>query len=515
MVVLPTFIKQYKSDLIGFLLLLIIFAPLYLLSLYTIPFQINTDEITIMIAEKNILSQGIKELFSLSSYFNFPAAIFLVFGFLGNILGGITLEHMRLLHALSGLLIIFLSYILFRLLFKSSLLSFFASMVLGANHSLLGISRMAMRDNSALLIELASLILLFLSFKYRSLLLGFLGGIFAGIGFYVYHPARIAIIIWTFFLLYYLIRFKRKWMVLVLFTSILGFLLTAFPIILAEVTANNSYAREQLLIFKEGRKLQMEWFHAKDELEGIKINVINGLTTLNRPLSDSGWIYYNLGHGFLDPLTGFLIWLGVFSILTSIFKRKDVKPEEFFVLVGFFIIFFSLVFFITKAPDYTRLLIILPFISYLAIKGLGFTRKPLLILIVTVILFWNMKIFNDFVQVGFKYGNDVGGTARYVEARKDFLNYNFYLAADKIYPYYGWGEQGQWENWIGFFASDNQKVMVLSPFDFMNNLSKPPFSVFMSKSLWLSSKSIFISRYPNYQIHNIKPDGSLIAIEVN
>ena len=42
-----------------------------------------------------------------------------------------------------------------------------------------------------------------------------------------------------------------------------------------------------------------------------EINAKNGLGAFNNTVVDHGWIYQNNGHGFVDPLTGILLWLGV------------------------------------------------------------------------------------------------------------------------------------------------------------------------------------------------------------
>jgi len=177
--------------------LLFIFAPIYLFSIYTVPFQINSDEIAIMITMKKLTEPKLPDLFALSHYFHFPALIFIILGWIGKLFGGINLFNMRLVHALSGLSIIALSFIFFRI-FSSYFWAATGAFIIGINHSLIAISRMAMRDNSALLIEIISLILLFGGLLYRSQSLSFIGGIATGLTFYVYYSARIVIISPTF-----------------------------------------------------------------------------------------------------------------------------------------------------------------------------------------------------------------------------------------------------------------------------------------------------------------------------
>jgi hypothetical protein len=120
--------------------LLLGFAPLYLLRLDTVPVQVNSDEAAIMTFAKQSASAHHVDLFGLSTYFGHPIALFVLWGKLGNLLGGIDLGHMRLLHALTGLLTIALSYAFFRQLLTLPW-ALLASALLGVNHAFLMISR--------------------------------------------------------------------------------------------------------------------------------------------------------------------------------------------------------------------------------------------------------------------------------------------------------------------------------------------------------------------------------------
>ena len=89
-------------------------SPLYLLRLETWPVQVSSDEVAIMSYAKQYAATPHVDLFGLSTYFGDPAGQLVVWGKLGNLSGGITLEHMRLLHALAGLLIVAAAYAFFR-----------------------------------------------------------------------------------------------------------------------------------------------------------------------------------------------------------------------------------------------------------------------------------------------------------------------------------------------------------------------------------------------------------------
>ena len=519
---------KFKKDILCILILAVIFVPLYTLFLYEIPYQVNTDEVTLMIVEKISSQKNPLELFGLAShYFHHPEFIYIIFGWLGNLIGGVNLYNIRLIHAFFGLLIIALSYIFFRLSLRS-MAAFCASFILGSNHALIAISRMAMRENSVLLIEVVSLGVLFYGLLKRKLVIIFLGGLITGLSFYVYFPSRVTIGIWLVFLLSWLF-FNRnvKRFLLYGLVSVMGFLIIILPLIIKTFNLpfdRTHYQREQLLIFPEGRQTQKDWIGAKSIQEGIVINIRNNLTVFNNKISDYSYIYPNPGHGFFDPFSGILIWIGILMAIFSLFRNRIKNASDYFNLAGIFLLLFVFGFITNKAPNYTRLLVILPFAAYFVVRGVtgiiellkakNIIKYSILIGILSLIIIWNLTIFYDFVQKGFTEGNDVGGTARYVEARNNIHSYKFYLAADNNYPYYGWGGEGQWKDWIGFFAKDDQIVEILPTSGFINTLSERPFTIFMSRPLWITSKSEFVLKYTKLQIHNIKPDGSLVAIEV-
>lgn len=521
--------SKYKLDLFIILILGIIFTPLYLLFLDSIPFQINTDEITIMMWAKELANQANPDLFGLGGYAALPSFIFIIIGKIAQALGGINLANIRLIHASFGLLIVILSYLFFRMAWPPFLAGM-GAIILGVNHALVAISRMAMRENSGLLLEIMALGLLYYGFKTKQLIYLLLGSLITGLTFYVYFPSRMTIIIWILNLVGCVVFLKgwdRKFLLKTALISAVGFLIVASPIIVATIRVSPAelrYQREQLLIFAEGRKMQKAWIGAISEAEGLRQNIINGLTIFNNTKSDYSYIYPNPNHGFVDPLTGILVWLGVVIVIGQAILRSRINSFDLLNLTGLVVLLFTFSFITNKAPNYTRLLVILPFVVYFVVRGISgalelfqatnLVKNSVLVGVTSLILIWNLTIFSDFIQKGLKEGNDVGGTARYVEIRKHISGYKFYLSADKTDPYYSWGDEWQWRGWIGFFAGDHQEMQVLSPDDFIVKLDQPPFTVFMSKLLWIQSKAEFMARYPNFQIHHIKPDGSLVAIEV-
>src|SRR3989344_6416793 len=252
------------EDLLIIVILFLVFSPLYLAFIYNIPFQVNSDEIVIMDVAKRLTENIQTDIFGMSGHFDFPAFSFILYGALAKAIGGIDLLHMRIIHASFGILIAIISFLFFRIFFEK-FYAFGAAALLASNHALLGISRMAMRDNSALLAELLALSLLLYGLKNKNYLTEFFGGIFLGLTLYVYAPGRLAILVWALFIILIFLFSKkesRQEIVKLSAVALLGFLIMALPsFIVASKTSDGyfSYTKKQILIFPEGQKLEESW----------------------------------------------------------------------------------------------------------------------------------------------------------------------------------------------------------------------------------------------------------------
>ena len=531
-------VADLTQELIPLGVLFAIFAPLYLLFLYHLPQQVNTDEISLMIFERLNLTRPIN-LLGVSSYFSFPSLPFILFSRLGLLLGGINLSNMRLVHAGFGLLIIVLGYALFRLhMARGQALG--AAVVLGANHALLGISRLAQWDNLSLLAELAALIVLVAALRRGSLFIAVLGGFVAGLSFYVYLPGRITIVIWLLYLaVCWLLRRGAPGKRLILrvgVASVISFLMVATPITvgqLKDTRPGHDYYQKQLLIFPAGRVYQKEWFRAETIAEGIWINVTHGLTVFNNQEHDRGFIYENRGHGFLDPLTGVVLWVGVFYAIRELLRKDRAQDGHVLALTGFGTLWLTYTFVTIQTPNYTRMLVVLPFVAYLAAEGLRRVAAiPLLPRIalpeslgwirgyewfavgVLVIAAWNVVIYSDYLEFGFKQGNVVGASGRLVARRSTDENHHFYLFADETLPYYSWGGPEQWREWAGTFAQKGQVLRVAIGEECMDTEFAAPFTAFMSLQVWEMCRPHLLTEFPTLQVENMRPDGTRLAVEV-
>ena len=435
--------RPARGDLLAAAGLVAAFAPLYLARVYRWPVQVSSDEVSVMTSAERWAGVDGVDPFGVSDYLGHPAALFVAFGKIGELLGGIDLEHMRLLHGAIGLAVIATSYLLFAQLLPRRW-AIAAAGVVGVSHSLLMLSRMALRENTSVLMEVVALALLVRGCRHDHRLSSFLGGVVAGLGFYVYYPARFTILIWGVFMVALAVLGTRTVSLRRLgraaTATAIGFVLAATPILVAEHRAppeQVSLQRYALMIYPEARKLQQDWVFADSEWAGIRTNFEYGLGAFNNRVVDHSWLYVNDGHGFVDPVTGVLLWIGVLlTLVAAVRKRGD--PWLLLPLVGFVVLWLVYALLVNKAPNYTRLLVTLPFVALLAtvairnLAGLGATiagrlrvRRPaaaaaaLAAALLLLVGAANLSIARDFIEAGRERGDFIGSTGRYIASHRD------------------------------------------------------------------------------------------------
>jgi hypothetical protein len=519
-------------DLVAPALLVLAFAPLYLIALYRWPVQVSSDEVAVMSVSTNYADTTGGDIFGPSDYLGRPTLLFIFWGNLGQLIGGIDLFHMRLIHALFGLLVVAAAYALFRQLLPRRW-AVFAAFVLGASHSFFMISRLAMRENTAVLVEVVAFALLLWGLRRDHALATFAGGFVAGLGFYVYFPGRATFPLWLAFLVGAAVFLRDRFPVMRLLrlggVATIGFVLMAGPIFIAERQApseDTAAQRESFLIYPEGRRVQRDWVFASSTAEGIRTNVKWGLGTFNNTVVDHSWIYENHGHGFVDPLTGILLWIGAGLAVVALVRRRA-GPGALLALGSFVILWLSFAFIVNKAPNYTRLLITLPFVAYLvtlAVRAIGErvqTRFGLrhgaaavAVGAATLLVAWNLSIGWDFVQKGRQNGDDIGSTGRFIASVRDRPGQSFYLAANETIPYYKWGTAGIWTERMRLFARRGQTINVVQPLLLPDFRATPPFSVFMRSDVWINAADELTDRYPQVRVKKVVPDGTLVVADV-
>jgi hypothetical protein len=364
----------------------------------------------------------------------------------------------------------------------------------------------------------------------------------AGLGFYVYYPARFTIALWAAVLVGLALVAPRvlpvRRVARLGAVAATGFVLVASPIVMAEQKApadKVALQRNALLIFPEARETQQGWVFAPTVSEGIRKNIVWGLTTFNNAVVDHSWIYPNYSHGFVDPFTGALLWIGVAVVILALARRRD-DPWPLVFLVGFALLFLSFALLVNKAPNYTRLLVTLPFVAFLVTAGVRFlagaagglaTRwRPayakgaaaaVSLGALALIVGANLWIAWDFVQVGRERGDYIGDTGRYIESNRDVRGKMFYIATvdAEPYRYYEWGNPTIWKERLGIFVHDPSRVgEVISPNTLSDFAGRPPFAVFMRRELWSEAGADLIARYPQGHVRDVVPDGSRVVLEV-
>jgi dolichyl-phosphate-mannose-protein mannosyltransferase len=525
-----------RNDLLVAVGLVGVFAPLYLAALYRWPVQVSSDEEQIVTAARNAAhGQGLDPL-GLSTYLNRPALLLIGWGKLGELLGGYDLFHMRLLHALGGLLTLAAAYALFRQLLPRWW-AVFASCVLGVSHSFLIISRLAMRENTAVLAELVALALLFWGLRRNHPLATFLGGVAAGLGFYVYYPARATMAIWIVFLVALGAIGRQRFPVRRILASgaiaIAGFVLVATPIVIAEshiprpgVPSDYDPQHSTYLIYHEAREREQQWVGASSIADGVKTNIRWGLGAFNNRVTDNGNIYVNPGHGFVDPLTGILLWLGIGLVVFRL-ARRELDDGELLAAVGFVSLWLASAFLVNKAPNYTRLLVTLPFAAYLVtvavrwLAGRWRSLRPGAVLVtggfLAALVVWNLAIAWDYVDLGRRSGDPIGSTGRYVAAHDHIPGQKFFMATTENgdFDYYYYLAASAGVSRMQLFAEDDTKVRgVVEPDQLPSFTESPPFAIFVRRDAWERFAAPLAERYPRGRIRNVTPRGDLVVFEV-
>jgi len=163
--------------------------------------------------------------------------------------------------------------------------AFGAAVMVGVNHSLWMLSRIALWDNSALLFELIALAFLIQGLRTRSPLIAFIGGVAAGFGFYLYLPARVTVILWVLMLACLGLISRRKIevrrLLLLTASSVAGCTLVAIPLFNTNIRPRDTYSTAyRLMISPEG--LEHHRLHASVTLNDEQLSTFDGYLLILR-----------------------------------------------------------------------------------------------------------------------------------------------------------------------------------------------------------------------------------------
>ena len=180
--------------------------------------------------------------------------------------------------------------------------------------------------------------------------------------------------------------------------------------------------------------------------------------TFNNNIQDHGCIYANRGPRLRRSADRLLLWLGVgvvgLGICRTARRRRRVPA-----LGSFVALWLSFALLINKAPNYTRLLITLPFVAYLVTQAVRWLagrwrsvrHGPAAIVgaVLVIVVVSNLAIAWDFVQTGRESGETIGNTGRYVEAHKDIPGEQFFIDTLQQYVEEAWPgspTRGRWRS---------------------------------------------------------------------
>jgi tetratricopeptide (TPR) repeat protein len=527
-----------RPDTLIVIALYLVALPVYLWSVYTIPFHLNSDETVLLSFEQDAVKNGIIDVFGLSDYFGFMYFPFLLQGWLAHFLGGVDLYHVRLLNGLTGTIIVACSYVFFRVINVSRALAIAATIFLCFNHSLVFISRIASRTNGGLLLELLAFTSLFEGLKKKCLFTTYLGGFLTGVCFYAYYSARLTFLVWLLFLLLLFClkqhSYTRREILHFLSVFLLSFALTTAPLVAAQirdpdrVQDANTYQRSSCLLYPEAQIDAKGRWQANTIAEGVFRSILNGLTVFNNTTMDQAYIYPHRGYGFVEPVSGVLVWIGFIRVLAAL--GPDISTR--FALVGFLCPFLFYSFITYPTPNYTRLLVILPFAGYFIAHGIdaiaslakaianklkgahgGRTKAFVFACVTLSIALVNLYIVHDYAVDGVANGDDIGGTARYLEARKSEPEDLFLMSASPQYLYFNDYSVYSCLGHMLAYISPEQDAKVLAPEDLAKVTIVPPFTIFMNGELWQLNQERLKKLYPNLIMHKIAAERDLVAIE--
>jgi hypothetical protein len=538
-------------DVLCIIAIVVPLAPLYLVSLYEIPWEVNTDEAAMIWAYRQAVADQIPNIFGLSAYWGFPNLLYLGYGQLAEMLGGISLLHSRLAHAITGLIALATIYMFIAVFSANRTLATVGTYLVGVNHSFIMISRMALRNHSSVITESLSLALFAKGWLSDCPFLTFAGGIFAGLAYFAYYPSRIAIILWTAFLVAGTIfRFLPAKKALKLGSiAIAGWLVLVVPHAVAmqfdsdRLKAHFEFTKNITILTAEGRTTAAQRQNAGNADQSVLTNIREGLTAFNSFTTDRSGIYCNPGFGFLDPVTGAMMWLGV---LVAFVNRSRFQCAFALFYCGILWMMYSFV--LNKAPDYTRMAILLPFIGWFTAMGLLAISRAIarlrqisapaaaarvriwtfavaLSLITGINLAYAcvfaVRSFNEVYNLEQK---GVGETARFIESHPE-TGRRFYLISDYGHMYYTWCEPKYWYAWLAAFiphgrdfGPKGQSVAVLAASEFKPELfDLPGATAFMHKRTWQQLSARFSAqltgRFRELRVHQLSKDGNLVAIE--
>lgn len=516
-------------------LLFLLLGPVYLWQPLELPRHVYTDELSFVHHARTLLAKGDYDFFALSpNYFGWPNGCFILTAVLQRLLGGVSLEHARCVHALAGLAAVGVFFVLLRqTLARRWALA--GALLLALVHSFVMLSRLGLRDNFPVVLELCVLLLMHTGIRSRSPAWLAAAGAVAGLGFYNYYTGRAIIVVAVvglacLGLASHPARTRGdcvRWMLALLF----GFLLSAAPAWVAHRENGAvalAYVRGQSVLFEAGRREIQRYDNQPDEAAGVAVNALRGISALNNNIDDISEVYINRGYGMVDPLTGALVWVGVLLTL----RRRPGMGVLMLAGLGTTLLLIGAL--ANKNPAYCRLLVVLPFACWFAIQGLRLLCMQLRRFrfvpasrrfqlgaawtVVAGVALWNgLAVRAHYLGVRGQ-GDAPGDTLRYVRSRPELKT--FAVVSDVRRPYFSFGGDF-WAVWVGQMTLPGQEVRVLVPAgndeEGAGQVELPaerPCALLMSAAQWRYCSRAIYAREPGLKLVRVTPQGMQVAVEL-
>jgi len=166
----------------------------------------------------------------------------------------------------------------------------------------------------------------------------------------------------------------------------------------------------------------------------------------------------------------------------------------------------------------------LPFVAYLVVEALRWATNrwrsvrfaPQLIVgvFVVAVVALNISAAWDYIQVGRKGGEAIGGTGRYAQAHRGVPGQKYFIATSDDSPYYDWGNVVTSLDRVGLFSRPQVAPQPVDPTGLTQFTAAPPFALFMRREVWLPVSAELAERYPRGRIRNLTRDGARVVLEV-
>lgn len=522
-------------------------AALLLPYLGRIPYEISTDEIYSVGTVRSFAEGSARDAFGLVSWWGLPAMWFAAVARAAP-LTGTSIEAVRLVTAVTALLVPVPFYLWVRTL-HGRRVAIVATALLAFSHAFIGWGRLALNQNSPLLLLALALALLALGLSRRDPVGALWGGICLGLGFYTYPSGQIAVFIWLAALgAWWIARAESRGALLHLGgLSLLGFGLAVAPMlvnVLLDFGDFTQRARAVAITNPEAIERLAALWQMEDPGAIVRENVKRALLGLNAPFPYV--TYYNPRHAFLDPATGILAWLG---LGLAVWRPRN--PGLSLAAIGFLAIY-ATGFLTEGAPAHGRLLIALPFVAVLGaealvrLSGAFVPDRPLarrslrwgLAAGLLGIILLNLSIFRGFVRHQMSAGRNDAVTAigrtlgvgieldgpfrRYFgQGRTWDPRHRVFFYSEEDAPLFRWGDPADWHAWISFFADSAlvHRVENLDgfrpggsadiAFEFWNRAT-----LFLPTRVWEREEARLMERFPRLEARAITPNRRITVVDI-